>query len=116
MQRRTPKMQVILGDTPRRLVDDDDGEDDNCPLCIAEREGKPISFEALHDPAYLVAEARRVLRRVKLGPGEEASLVESGHLLPDETYEIVRYTVDAAGCIYLTRNESRSLVLRVLLD
>jgi hypothetical protein len=112
MRRRARPLEVIIG------FDGNDGHavDDDCPLCIAAREGRPISFDALHDPAYLIAEARRVLQRVKLGPGEEAEIARTGRLLPDETYEVCRYTVDRDGCIYRMRNDTRTTITRVPLD
>jgi hypothetical protein len=112
MQRRTamPTVNIDLAG------DGDHDEDDDCPICIAAREGKPISFDVLHDPAYLIAEARRVLQRTKLAPGEEISIVETGRLMPDETYDIVRYSVDATGRIYLTRNGAKSVVMRIAMS
>lgn len=89
------------------------GDDDDCPLCVAAREGRPISFDALYEPAYLIAEAHRVLTREKLAPGEEAIIVDTGRLMPDNTYELTQYAVDAEGCIYLTKNGTRSFVMRV---
>jgi hypothetical protein len=113
MRRRARPVEVII-DFDRG----DDGHvvDDDCPICVAAREGRPVSFDALHDPAYLIAEARRVLQRVKLAPGEEAEIVQTGRLLPDQTYEVCRYTVDRNGCIHLMRNETRTLVTRIPID
>lgn len=118
MSRRTSPVTIRFDGGGRRVTDrdDDHGRDDNCPICRAAREGRSISFDVLHEPDYLIAEARRVLQGTKLAPGEEASIVETGRLLPDETYDIVSYTVDAKGCIYLTRNGSRSVVMRIPID
>jgi hypothetical protein len=110
IRRRTPVSEIVVARGAENDVDD------NCPLCIAARAGRPVSFDMLHDRAFLAAEARRLLARVKLAPGEDAILVEAGRMLPDRTFEILRYTVDAEGCVFLVRNETRRLVMRLVLD
>ena len=87
--------------------------DDDCPLCVAARSGLPLPLDLLDDPTVLEKEARRVLARVDLAPGEELEIMHSGRMLPDQSYELSSYTVAADGAIYLTRNGQRTLVTRI---
>lgn len=89
------------------------GDDENCPVCAAARENRPISFDVVRAPQYLIAEARRVIQRTPPGPGEEVSISLTGRLMPDQSYELVSYSVDSTGAIYKTRNGVRTLVMRL---
>lgn len=99
-----------------KVEDDDEHYDDDCPICSASRDGRTVSFDTPRQTQYLIAEARRALQQVKLEPGDEVSIIESGRMIPDRGYEIVSYTVDSTGRIFKTCNGARSLLMRIPID
>ena len=107
------RMRRRAATQPEVAVDGAQDVDDDCPVCVAARSGGPVSLDALHEPAFLLKEASRILKGVKLSPGEEVQIMELGHRLADGTFEISRYSVAADGSVYLTRNARRTLVTRL---
>lgn len=99
---------------------------DGCPMCIAERSGRPLSVRdfmprpdggppPIYDgaDAYLVAEARKALAEDDLGPGESLPFITLGVPGADGALEAATFSVDSEGRIYWTSPTRHILVTQI---
>lgn len=105
-----------------------DSADDcgDCPMCVAERSGVPLSVTdfvprpdggppPIYDGAepFLVREARKALATADLRPGESLPFIHIGGPAAGGAFEAASFSVDCEGRIYWTSPSKRVLVARV---
>jgi hypothetical protein len=95
-----------------RFVTDDHG-DDNCPLCVAARAGRPFEIMDYFPTAdggpppmitedFLIDEALKALGREPVRPQHPVEFMQFGQPRPDGTVAHSAFTVDGDGEIYWT--------------
>jgi hypothetical protein len=112
----------------RQSAPRDDGipphDGDDCPMCIAERSGRTLSFAdfvprpdggppPIFDGAerFLVSEARKALATVDLAEDEAVHFIQMGN--GPDGMETASFSVERDGAVYWTSPSKRVLVARI---
>jgi hypothetical protein len=111
MERRA-KLTPVIDFEPDGDAESHDMGDDGCPVCVAARTGLASVAQAMANPppALLAEVARRTLAKTKIGTEEVLELMSTGRMMPDGSYEMARYVLDAAGRVFRETNGQRKLV------
>jgi len=118
MERRVGVVTVSSGDH--------DPATDDCPMCVAERSGRPLAASdflvrpdggppPIYDNArsFLLAEAKKALAEHDLAPGESYDFIVMGDGRPDGSFAPAAFSVDAHGTIYWTSATKRLFIARL---